>query len=76
MRLFALFVVLATSIIGFSAPPASAALCEKVWTTGTVLGAHSFGGCDPYGGATICQFEDAGADPQAHVYTEVCVPAP
>jgi hypothetical protein len=76
MRLCAVLAVLAGSLVGWGVSPANAAqLCEKVWTAGTDLGYYHEGQCQPYTGATLCHWEDAGADPQAHVYTEVCVPS-
>ena len=79
MRLFAILSVLAAGVVGggLAVTPAQAApLCEKVWTSGTILGPHAEGYCEPYGNATLCRYEDAGADPQAHVYTYTCEPAP
>ena len=76
MRLFAILAVVAGSIIGWSGAPASAApLCEKVWNDGASVPPTSTSFCEPYSGATLCNFEDAGADPQVHVYVEVCVPS-
>jgi hypothetical protein len=75
MRLFAILAVVAGSLIGWSGAPAGAApLCEKVWNTGTLVPPTSTSYCQPYTGATLCHFENAGADPQLHVYTEVCIP--
>lgn len=75
-RLFAISAVVAGSVVGFGAVPANAGeLCEQVWLAGDWTIPQTIGGCQPYNG-TLCHWEDAGADPQIHVYTYVCVPDP
>jgi hypothetical protein len=66
MRLFAICAVLAGALVGVGAAPASAdELCDQVWASGELVLPTAFGGC-----------EDAGADPQVHVWTYICVPDP
>jgi hypothetical protein len=72
-----LLALVAGFLVTWTTSPASASpLCEGASTTGTVVGTHAAGTCVPYSNATLCIHRDAGADPQAHVYTTACVPAP
>lgn len=82
MRLFrvsAICAVVAGSIVGFGASPASAGqLCEQVQISGTWVnpwGSPAYSYCHSYTG-TLCHGESDGADPQVHVYAYVCVPDP
>jgi hypothetical protein len=76
MRLFAICAVLAGALVGVGAAPASAdELCDQVWASGDLVLPTAFGGCEPYD-KTLCHWEDAGADPQVHVWTYICVPDP
>jgi hypothetical protein len=78
-RAFAVCAVMAGSIVGLSAGPASAGeLCEQAWLSGQWLVPvvpAAYGGCQPFDG-TWCHYEEAAADPQVHVATYLCVPDP
>ncbi|MDQ1685609.1 MAG: hypothetical protein QOC82_2346 [Frankiaceae bacterium] len=80
LRMAAICTVVAGSIIGLGAAPASAGeLCDQVWVGGQwvspVVPAGAYGTCMPYNG-TFCHWQDDGADPQVHVYAYICVPDP
>ena len=64
----------ATALTALSTPADAAPLCESVSTTGTVVGVHSVGRCQPYSDATLCRYQHAGLDPSAHVWIVACIP--
>jgi hypothetical protein len=78
MRLFAILAVLAGPLVGIGglATHASALpLCEQVWLRGDWVTPQNYGGCQTYGGGTLCQSADQG-NPELHVYMYVCAPDP
>jgi len=77
MRILVLAALIGSAFVGLSATPASAApLCYSVATDGTLVPTTSDGTCIPYDAGTICQYENAGAWPQANLHLVACVPAP
>jgi hypothetical protein len=81
MRLFAICAVLVSSLIGFGATAAEAAipLCGQVWAEGDLILPTTEGNCpDPRNPVTggACVWRDYGLDPAIHVAAYACVPDP